>query len=428
MKDIKKIISLFSILLLLSCSKDEDNKQIKADLLITSISPEIGPKNTAVTITGTGFSNTIANNTVTINGKVCAIVSTTTTQMNIIIPPSAGSGKIKIVVGDANAESNNFEFIVTTTVSTIAGSTQGNADGQGSSAQFNKPMGIAIDATGNLFITDTHNHRLRKISPTGLVSTFAGSSLGFANGTGEVAKFNFPTHITVNKAGQLFVTDLSNNKIRKITPIGLVDTFPFLVELGALPVTLNNPFGITSNTDGGVFVADSNNFKIRRLFSTGSFTVTIAGSVFGTANGQGILSQFANPKGIEIDASENLYVADDGVSKLIRKISSTGLVTTLAGGTAGFIDGQGTTAKFRELSDIAVDADGNLFVTDKNCVRKISPTGLVTTVAGSDTTGFADGEAATAQFNLIKGIAIDSQGNLYVADTNNHKIRKITFD
>ena len=119
--------------------------------------------------------------------------------MNITIPPSAGSGKIKIVVGDANAESNNFEFIVTTTVSTIAGSTQGNADGQGSSAQFNKPMGIAVDATGNLFIADTQNHRIRKISPTGLVSTFAGSSLGFANGTDEVAKFNFPTHITIIK-------------------------------------------------------------------------------------------------------------------------------------------------------------------------------------------------------------------------------------
>ena len=433
MKNLKTIITLFILVMIAACSKDSDAPETAdAPVSALTISPKTGPKNTIVIVTGADFSTIVTNNSVTINTIPCIVNSATATELKITIPPAAGSGNLKIFFNNSNRETEKFEFIFTTTVTTIAGSILGNADGQGVNAQFNTPFGIAIDGTRTLFIADTRNHRIRKISPTGLVTTIAGSIAGFADGQGAAAQLNLPSHLVQNATGDLFVTDKENHKIRKISNTGQVENYAGTskgFEVKARQVSkFDSPFGIVTNILGEIIVVDSKNFRIRNVPNIGGTNSVAGNSNAGITDGQGTAAQFTNPEGIEIDAAGNLYVADDGVSKLIRKISPTGLVTTLAGGAAGFADGQGADARFSDVTDIAIDATGNLFVTDKHRIRKISPTGLVTTIAGLETAGFADGDATTAQFNITAGIAIDQNGNLYVADSKNNRIRKITFD
>lgn len=181
MKYLKTIFALFLITIIISCSKDENNSVAAVDLVITNISPATGPKNTPVTIIGTGFSAINSENTVTINGKVCPLINSTATQLTVSIPPSAGSGKIKVKVGNTEAESADFEFVVTTTVTTLAGNALGSDDGQGTNAQFNIPQGITIDVTGNLYVADMGNHRIRKITPNGFATTIINSFVVVAN-------------------------------------------------------------------------------------------------------------------------------------------------------------------------------------------------------------------------------------------------------
>lgn len=430
----KKIISLFSLMFLFSCSNDESNKEmIPIDLAITKISPTTGPKNTIVTIIGTGFSSTTADNIVTINGKVCPLINSTETQLTITIPPSAGSGNIKVVVNNTNAESNNFDFIITTTVSTIAGGASGFVDGQGSAARFDLASDLTIDSEGNLFVVDTRNNKIRKISQTGLVTTIAGSTLGQVDGQGILAKFGSPNGIAIDTEGVLFVSEGSSSTIRRISLTGFVRTYS-----GSLPSGFANgrtenakfqsPRGMTIDAAGNLFIADIFNYKIRKISINGDVT-TVAGTTRGFADGQASNAQFDLPSDIAIDGEGNLFVADLGNHK-IRKISSNGSVSTVAGSTQGSADGQGAAAKFNLTNGITIDGEGNLFVSDFDKIRKISSTGLVTTVAGS-TTGFKDGIGSSAQFNNVHGITIDKLGNLYVTDnddTGSDRIRKITFD
>ncbi len=439
MKNLKTIITLFILVLIASCSKDSyaPDAPDASVLVITNISPITGPKNTAVTITGTGFSTTASNNAVTINGKVCPVVNSTATQLTITIPPSAGSGKIKVAVAGANAESVNFEFVVTTTVTTFAGSSTGSQDGQGTNAQFDFPNGITIDATGNLYVADFGNHRIRKITPTGFVTTVAGFTFGFENGQGILAKFFHPQDVTIDASGRLFIADRSNDKIRTISTTGFVNTITGnnsgFSNGNQFDAKFNQPEGIVIDASGNLFVADTGNKRIRRivsLFQT-PMTSTFAGSgSIGSTDGQGLAASFNSPSDIAIDLQGNLFISD---FNLIRKISSTGLVTTIAGSSSGivggFADGPGSVAKFDRPIGMVCDSNGNLFIADSrnNKIRKISPSGVVTTVAGT-TQGFSDGNVLTAQFSQVKDVTIDAQGNLYVTDASNDRIRKITFD
>lgn len=420
----KKSILLFSLLILFSCSNDNDNKET---LLITSINPSTGPKNTPVTIIGSGFSNVSSENVVTINGKVCPVINSTATQLTITIPPSAGSGKIKVEAAGADAESSNFEFVITTTVTTIAGSSQGLNDGQGFAAQFNFLRGITLDTQGNLLIAD--GDRIRKVSSNGLVTTIAGSTGGFLDGQGILAKFDGVTGIVITATGAIHVTERFNHKIRVINNTGIVSNFAGTIrgfsDGNRFFAAFNIPNGIVIDASGNTFVADSFNRRIRKI--AGDNVTTFSGnSNSASTDGQGVSASFEFPRGLSIDNSGNLYVTDDFI--LIRKITPTGLVTTIAGSTSGFADGQGTAARFNNATGIVADSEGNLFVTDGSKIRKITSNGLVTTLAGTATKGFVDGNADIAQFNNLDGITIDSQGNLYVADTGNFKIRKITFD
>jgi len=315
-------------------------------------------------------------------------------------------------------------------VSTLAGSTVGFRDGLGTTAQFNFPSGVALDAGGNVYVADFSNNLIRKITPEGLVSSLAGSTEGFRDGAGTSAQFNTPAGVAVDAAGNVYVADLVNHRIRKITPEGLVSTLAGSTEGfrdgSGTSAQFNGPTGVEMDAAGNVYVADSDNHRIRKITPEGLVS-TLAGSTEGFRDGSGTSAQFNSPIGVAVDAAGNVYVADS-FNNRIRKITPEGLVSTLAGSTVGFRDGAGTSAQFSYPIGVEVDAAGNVYVADygNHLIRKITPEGLVSTLAGS-TEGFRDGSGTSAQFNGPTGVAVDAEGNVYVADESNHLIRRIEW-
>ena len=333
------------------------------------------------------------------------------------------SGPTKIRFQDTDAVIYDFStgIIVTdrtAVVTTFAGSASGYSDGQGTAARFNSPGGITIDSAGNLYVADGGNYRIRKITPSGNVTTIAGSSGGYADGQGTAARFNGPYGITIDSLGNLYVADTVNNRIRKITSAGVVTTIAGssggYADGQGTDAQFNWPYGIAVDSSGNLYVADTNNNRIRKITPSGLVTT--------------IAAQFNKPRGITIDSSGNLYVADS-LNSVIRKITPSGLVTTIAGSGVGYADGIGGDARFNAPTGITIDSSGILYVVDQyNArLRKITPSGNVTTIAGSSTHGYADGIGGDAKFYYPMGTTIDSAGNLYVADTVNNRIRKITF-
>jgi ATP-dependent protease HslVU (ClpYQ) peptidase subunit len=329
-------------------------------------------------------------------------------------------------------DSNNSNPIINYTVSTLAGSTFGFANGAGTLAQFKSPNDVAVDGDGNVYVADYNNLQIRKISKNGEVSTLAGSGIqGFADGAGTSAQFNGVTSLTVDATGNVYVADTSNHKIRKITPDGKVTTLAGgtagFLDGTSISAKFSYPTGVALDAAGNVYVADGNNQKIRKITPDGEVT-TLAGSTIGFADGIGTEAKFNNPTRVAVDATGNVYVSDDNNNK-IRKITPAGTVTTLAGSTRGSEDGSATTAQFGYLYGLAVDRVGNVYVADtgNHRIRKITPSGTVSTLVGSKP-GFEDGSITVAKFNSPKGVALDAAGNVYVADSENNKIRKISQD
>jgi uncharacterized delta-60 repeat protein len=321
-------------------------------------------------------------------------------------------------------------------VTTFAGSgVPGAIDGIATVASFRNPYGLDIDSAGNLFVADMGNNKIRKITPTGIVSTFAGSgSQGSNNGTGTAAQFYAPRGITFGdfKTGTMYVADSNNNKIRLITDTGVVSTVAGSGSLGstngtATAASFYSPQGVVNRPDYVQIVTDTNNNKIRSLVYGTVYTYAGSG-IQGSTDGIGTVASFSAPRGIALDAMGNIYVADTNNNK-IRKIDGTGLVSTFAGsGIQGTTDGLGTLASFNSPIEITIDSAGNLYVTDanNNKIRKITPTGMVSTLAGSGVQGAIDGIGSLASFNNPAGLKIDVSGVIYVGDYGNNKIRKIT--
>ncbi|HXR04475.1 MAG TPA: NHL repeat-containing protein [Verrucomicrobiae bacterium] len=330
-------------------------------------------------------------------------------------------------------------------VITIAGfpGASGSADGTNGTARFNTPSGIAVDNAGNVYVTDTYNQTIRKITPVGtnwVVSTVAGSARnhGSADGTNGAARFYAPSGIAVDSGGNLYVADSGNSTIRKITPVGtnwVVSTIAGLAGIqGSTDGTghtarFSYPGGVAADGAGNLYVADSGNYTIRKITSA-AVVRTIAGSVSGSADGTGSAARFSLPGGVAADSAGNLYVADTA-NNTIRQITSAGVVNTLAGlaGSSGTNDGAGSDARFNGPSGVAVDGAGNLYVADtvNNTIRQITSAGVVNTLAGlAGSSGANDGYGNNARFSGPSGVAVDGVGNLYVADTYNLKIRKIT--
>ncbi|WP_157716605.1 NHL domain-containing protein, partial [Roseivirga ehrenbergii] len=323
------------------------------------------------------------------------------------------------------------------TVSTFAGSgTSGYADGTGTAASFGQPFGMVVDNTGNLYVS-SYSHRIRKITPAGVVSIFAGSGdYGSANGTGTAASFANPSGMAMDAAGNLFVADFGNHTIRKITPAGVVTTFAGMngvrgsADATGTNASFSGPIGMAIDGSDNLYVTELVNNRIRKITPTGVVT-TFAGSGSGTpVDGTGLVAAFGGPDAIEIDESGNLYVTEQN-SHLVRKITPAGVVTTIAGtGSTGSADGTGTSASFNTPYDVLVDGSNNLLIADafNHTIRKITPAGEVTTIAGlALNTGSENGAGTDARFNSPIGLAMNSDGEVFVAELGNHLIRKIVF-
>ena len=326
-------------------------------------------------------------------------------------------------------------------VTTLAGTAglTGSIDGSGATARFAAPAEVATDSVGNVYVADTFNDIIRKITPAGEVTTLAGMAgmPGSSDGTGAAARFYFPGGVTVDSAGNVYVADTFNDIIRKITPAGAVTTlagtagFTGSTDGSGAAARLNLPVGVATDSAGNVYVADTGNETIRKITPAGVVT-TLAGTAgaIGSTDATGAAARFWRPSSVAIDGADNVYVADTG-NETIRKITAAGEVTTLAGtaGIPGSTDGTGAAARFSVPLGVAADSAGNVYVADafNDIIRTITPGGVVATLAGTaPENGSVDGTGAAARFDFPADLTTDSAGNVYVADANNDVIRKIT--
>ncbi len=322
-----------------------------------------------------------------------------------------------------------------TTLAGLAG-TPGSADGARYAARFRNPNDVAVDSSGNVYVADKSNHTIRKITPTGVVTTLAGlaGNAGSVNDTGSAARFSSPGGVAVDSSGNVYVADTDNHLIRRITPAAVVTT---LAGTAGVPGSTNSPGAlfnypndVATDSSGNVIVADRNNHTIRKVTPLGVVT-TLAGmaGVSGTAEGPVADARFFGPSAVAVDAGGNVYVADRD-NHAIRVIA-TGNVTTVAGerGVQGNVDATGTAARFFFPTGLAVGTGGNVYVADQASasIRRIASGGVVTTLAGlAGPAGSTDATGNAARFSYPYGMAADDTGNLYVADYRNHTIRRIS--
>ncbi len=332
-------------------------------------------------------------------------------------------------------------------ISTVAGNGTAGFSGDGgfaTAAQIHGPYGVAVDSAGNLYIADQSNNRIRAVTAAGVISTVAGiGTAGFSGDGGQAAaaQLNFPSSVAVDSAGNLFIADLNNSRVRKVTAAGVISTLAGTGTQGfsgdggpATAAQLNFPIGVAVDSLGNVYIADQANNRIRKVTAFGVIT-TAAGKGTAGFSGDGGLAasaQLNSPSGVAVDSSGNLYIADRGNNR-VRKVTAFGVISTVAGnGTAGYSGdgGKATAAQLNGPTGLAVDSAGNLYIADytNNRIRQVTAAGIITTVAGNGTTGqCGDGaQAAGAQLNSPSGAAVDSAGNLYIADYLNDRVRSIT--
>jgi gliding motility-associated-like protein len=326
-------------------------------------------------------------------------------------------------------------------VTTFAGSPTdqaGDIDGVGTAARFDRPAGMGSDRNGNIYVADGFNDIIRKITSDGTVTTIAGTGVaGHADGNALDARFNRPWGILLDNSGNMYIADKDNQVIRKISPAGIVTTIAgTLNREGAVNGTgtlakFYSPENMVFDSDGNIYIADTDNHLIRKMTPAGEVTTFAGSGDAGKTNGTGNAASFNKPIGLVISRSTgDIYVAEYG-NHLIRKITPGGLVSTFAGsGVPGNSNGTGESASFDRPYGLTMDDLENLYLSDaNNVIKKITPAGKVYTIAGSlrIPPGSNDGLTFKAAFYTPIGLTFDNNSNLYVADENNNKIRKITL-
>ena len=334
-------------------------------------------------------------------------------------------------------------------ITTIAGTGETGFSGDGgpaTEARLDGPSGVAVDGAGNLFIADRDNRRIRKVDSAGVITTIAGTGrfvFGGDNGDGGPAvnaHLNQLSGVAVDGAGNLFIADLGDRRIRKVDTAGVITTIAGTGETGfsgdggpATEARLDRPYGVAVDGAGNLFIADWYNDRIRKVDSVGVIT-TVAGTDnrgFSGDGGPATEARLDRPSGVAVDGAGNLFIAD-WYNRRIRKVDSAGVITTVAGtGTHRFSGdgGPATAARLSSPSGVAVDGAGNLFIADlgDRRIRKVDTAGVITTIAGTGETGFSgDGGPATeARLDRPYGVAVDGAGNLFIADRDNRRIRKV---
>lgn len=406
---------------------------------IQSVHPLQGKFGTSVQVTVTGFPDAIPVDDIslTFNGDPAELVSSTANTLAAIVPKGSGSGPVNLYFDGDSATGPTFTYLPTVHVSTYAGTgTVGYRDGEASQAQFNYPVGLELMENGDLVVVDYWNHSIRIVSTEGQVRTLAGSpESGYRDGFGTDARFFRPIDVEVAGDGSVYVSDFENHVIRHITPSGSVSTFagssrgytdgpPTLAQFSF-------PAGLGLAEDQTLYVSDSGNNRVRKISPNGE-TGTFAGSGSrGFENGYGLQARFRYPFGFDFGTEGRMFLTDyDNHS--IRLISSEGFVSTLSGnGEPGYMEGDADDAQYNMPYDVAVDNNDMIYVADygNNRIRRIPLRGPVTDIAGDGVPGFADGDETEARFNGPIGLAINEEGTvLYIADHKNHAIRKVTVE
>ena len=331
-------------------------------------------------------------------------------------------------------------------ISTVAGNGTPGFSGDGStatSAEMNSPTGLAVDSSGNLYIADSLNRRIRKVASGGSISTFAGNGTFSYSGDGGPAgkaQLNTPQGVAADSSGNLYIADTLNNVVRKVSPNGTISNYAGNGGAGssgdgsaATSAQLNGPQGLALDAAGNLFIADTLNAKVRKVSSASGVITTVAGSGtpgFGGDGGAAASAQLNLPSGVAVDANNNLYIADFGNSR-VRMVSTNNTIGTVAGnGAAGYSGdgGQAVKAQLNGPQGVAVDAAGNLYIadTENNLIREVSLDGRISTVAGNGVAGYSGdgGQATNAQVGNPVGVAVDAAGNIFTVDAST-RVRQV---
>jgi hypothetical protein len=384
---------------------------------ISGVIPAEGPRSTAITISGQKFGNVASDVQVKINGVSAIITGVSDNQITCTVPDKAGSGPISVAVKGKWATGSGFTYDWNATTSLVAGggnNVPGYGDGAQSNVKFNHPTGLARDAQGYIYIADCENNRIRKMNNLGEVTTIAGSgAVGFADGMGTAAMFHHPTALAVDAAGNIYVTDQDNYRIRKITPSGMVTTLAGnekrrVTDGTGTSASFGTPVGVCIDGSNNIYVADGT--AIRKITPAGTVT-TMSGVSFG---GSIIALVYSN---------NEIYVASN--NSMISKLTASGMVKPVAGSNRsyGVVDGYGTVAKFGGIVGMAMDANGVLYVTEADPdnyppihVRRVAKDGYVSTIGGIGT-----------GMGMLAGAVGDAANTFYIADKTWNCVRKITL-